>query len=121
MQTSLPGNDEAFILMNTLHSARNIRALVVVLSKVVGSAALRQGSLGLGAMLTAGSGSSDRDRVADSAMPSTCIVVSCSTCTRRSATPTRMAALSVNDSSWFGSGGIRAWSSGLCVRNPVMR
>jgi hypothetical protein len=107
--------------MNTLHSARNVRALAVMPLKVVGSAALRQGSLGLGMTVTAGSGSSDRDQVADLATPSTCIVVSCSTCTQRSAMPTRMAALSVNNLSWFGSAGIHAWSSGLCVRNLVMR
>jgi hypothetical protein len=106
--------------MNTLHSVRNVQALAVVLSKVVGSAALRQGSLGLGAAVTVGSGLRDWDWAADSAMPSTCIVVSCSTCTQRSAMPTRMATLSVNDSSWFGSGGICAWSSGLWARKPVV-
>jgi hypothetical protein len=51
--------------MNTLHLARKVQALAVVPSNVVGSAALRQGSLGLGAGATAGSGSRDQEQVAD--------------------------------------------------------
>jgi hypothetical protein len=67
--------------MNALHSARNVQALAVVPSKVVGSATLRWGSLDLGMVATVGSGSRDWDQAADSAMPLMCIVVSCSMCT----------------------------------------
>jgi hypothetical protein len=99
MQMLLLGNEEEFIRMNALHSVRKVWALVVIPLNMVGSVALRQGSLGLGAGVAAGSGSRDWVWVADLVMPLTCIVVSCLTWTRRSATLTRMAVLSVNDSS----------------------
>jgi hypothetical protein len=79
MRTSLSGNDDKFILMNALHLARKVQALAVIPLNVVGSAALRCGSLGLGAAAAAGSGSREWDWAADWATPSTCIVVSCST------------------------------------------
>jgi hypothetical protein len=79
MQMSLLFPDDEFILMKALHSARKVQALVVIPLNVVGRAALRHSSLGLGVGVAAGSGSRDWDQAADSATPSTCIVVSFST------------------------------------------